>query len=337
MKTNNPPKIALVGATGAVGEVFLEILAKRFGPKANVQALASADSVGREVSFGRRSLVVDDVARYDFSGCDFALFSAGSSVSLAHAPRAARSGAVVIDNTSAFRQDPEVPLVIPEINGAVLDGFSGGMIANPNCSTIQMLVALNPIYQAYGIRSIVVSTYQSVSGAGKAAMEELGKQTLARFNFKEPECHVFEQPIGFNVLPKIGGIETNGFSEEELKMHHETRRIWDDQAIVVNATAVRVPVFVGHAESIFIETVRPIDEQHVVAMMREAPGVAVTKNDEVATPLGHAEHQDLVWVSRIRSAMGGQNGLMMWVVADNLRKGAALNATQIMDYLISST
>lgn len=344
MTTATLPTIAIVGATGAVGEVALELVAKHFGPKVKVHALASETSVGREVSFGRRSVVVDDVAGFDFKGCDFALFSAGRDVSLHYAPIAAQAGAVVIDNTSAFRLDPDVPLVVPEVNGHLLDSFEGSVIANPNCSTIQMCVALAPIYRHFGLGSVVVSTYQSVSGAGRLAMEELGRQAMDRFNFKEPKPSVFAQPIGFNVLAQIGAFDEAGFSEEEVKMHHETQRIFDDPAMVVNATAVRVPVFVGHALSVWVETRQPFDLDEVRQMLNKAPGVMLTAPEEVASPLSHAQNQDAVWVSRLRRAhaSGGQegagpnSGLMMWVVADNLRKGAALNALQIMQRLISA-
>ncbi len=332
-RDQQPLTIAVVGATGAVGEVALELIAKRLGKAVTVHALASEQSVGREVSFGRRSLVVDDLADYDFKGCDFAIFSAGSEVSAEHAPRAAKAGAVVVDNTSYFRKDKAIPLVVPEVNGHVLANFTQGIIANPNCSTIQMVVALAPIHHAFGIRSVVVSTYQSVSGAGKAAMEELGRQSMDRFNFKTPEPKVFAQPIAFNVIPMIDALEDNGFTKEEMKMHNETRRLLDDDGITVNATAVRVPVFTGHAEAVYVETHSPIDIAQVQALLANAPGVSLV--DEVATPLTHAVDQDAVWVSRLRPALNQPHGLHLWIVADNLRKGAALNAVQIIEHLIA--
>ena len=332
-RDQQPLTIAVVGATGAVGEVALELIAKRLGKAVTVHALASEQSVGREVSFGRRSLVVDDLADYDFKGCDFAIFSAGSEVSAEHAPRAAKAGAVVVDNTSYFRKDKAIPLVVPEVNGHVLANFTQGIIANPNCSTIQMVVALAPIHHAFGIRSVVVSTYQSVSGAGKAAMEELGRQSMDRFNFKTPEPKVFAQPIAFNVIPMIDALEDNGFTKEEMKMHNETRRLLDDDGITVNATAVRVPVFTGHAEAVYVETHSPIDIAQVQTLLANAPGVSLV--DEVATPLTHAVDQDAVWVSRLRPALNQPHGLHLWIVADNLRKGAALNAVQIIEHLIA--
>ncbi len=328
--------IAVVGATGAVGEVALELIAERWGRRAKVHALASEQSVGREVSYGRQSLVVDDLAEFDFKGCDYAIFSAGSEVSKVHAPRAVQAGAIVIDNTSYFRQDEEIPLVVPEVNGGVLADFREGIIANPNCSTIQMVTALAPIHRAYGIDSIVVATYQSVSGAGKAAMEELGRQAMGRFNFQEPTPSVFKQPIGFNVIPLIDELEDNGFSKEEMKMVNETRRLFDDETISIHATAVRVPVFTGHAEAVFVQTHRPIEWPGVKALIAQADGVCLCPDDEMATPLTHAVDQDPVWVSRVRPALGQDNAMHLWVVADNLRKGAALNAVQILALLVDA-
>ncbi len=327
-------RVAVVGATGAVGEAMLDILAERKFPAAEVVALASARSVGREVSFGRRSLVVDDLAEFDFSGCDFALFSAGGSVSAEHAPRAAEAGCVVIDNTSHFRLAPAVPLVVPEVNGAILDDFQGGgIIANPNCSTIQMLVAIAPIYRRWGIRRINVATYQSVSGAGKSAMEELGRQSADRFNFREPEPKVFKAPIAFNIIAEIDVLEDNGYTREEMKMHRETRKIFGDEDIAVNATAVRVPVFMGHGEAVHLETDQPFELDEVRQVLADAPGVVLADAPERVTPLTHAAGKDGVFVGRIRRDLSHPQGLDLWVVADNVRKGAALNAVQIAEYL----
>lgn len=328
--------IAVVGATGAVGEVALDLISKQWGKRAKVHALASKQSVGREVGFGRQSLVVDDLAEFDFAGCDYAIFSAGAAVSKRYVPRAVKAGTTVIDNTSCFRQDKRIPLVVPEVNGEVLAGFGGGIIANPNCSTIQMVMALAPIHRAYGIDSIVVATYQSVSGAGKAAMEELGRQAIGRFNFQEPMPTVFKQPIGFNVIPLIDELEDNGFSKEEMKMVNETRRLFDDETITVNATAVRVPVFTGHAEAVFVQTHRPIEWPAVKDLIAKADGVCLCPDDEMATPLTHAVDQDPVWVSRVRPALGQDKAMHLWVVADNLRKGAALNAVQILTLLVDA-
>jgi len=328
-------RVAVVGATGAVGETMLEILAERQFPVAEVAALASERSVGREVSFGRKSLVVDDLATFEFSGWDFALFSAGGSVSAEHAPRAAAAGCTVIDNTSHFRLDPQVPLVVPEVNGAVLDDFSGGgIIANPNCSTIQMLVAVAPIYRRYGIERINVATYQSVSGAGKSAMEELGRQSVDRFNFREPEPKAFKAPIAFNVIAEIDVLEDNGYTREEMKMHRETRKIFGDENIAVNATAVRVPVFMGHGEAVHLETREPFELDEVRRLLQTAPGVRLLDVPERVTPLTHAAGQDEVYVGRVRRDLSHPRGLDLWVVADNVRKGAALNAVQIAEYLI---
>ncbi|MEE4638433.1 MAG: aspartate-semialdehyde dehydrogenase [Wenzhouxiangella sp.] len=328
-------RVAVVGATGAVGEAMLEILDQRKFPISEVAALASSRSVGREVSFGRRSLIVDDLATFEFSGWDFALFSAGGSVSAKHAPRAAKAGCTVIDNTSHFRLKPAVPLVVPEVNGAVLDDFAGGgIIANPNCSTIQMLVAIAPIYRRYGIRRINVATYQSVSGAGKSAMEELGRQSMDRFNFRDPEPKAFAAPIAFNVIAEIDVLEKNGYTKEEMKMHNETRRILDDDELAVNATAVRVPVFMGHGEAVHLETRDPFELDDVRKLLAEAPGLQLAPDKERVTPLTHAAGQDEVFVGRLRRDLSHPQGLDMWVVADNVRKGAALNAVQIAEYLI---
>ena len=328
-------RVAVVGATGAVGETMLEILAERKFPISEIAALASSRSVGREVSFGRKSLIVDDLATFDFSGWDFALFSAGGSISAKHAPRAAKAGCTVIDNTSHFRLKPTVPLVVPEVNGQVLDNFAGGgIIANPNCSTIQMLVAIAPIYRRYGITRINVATYQSVSGAGKSAMEELGRQSVDRFNFQESKPKAFKAPIAFNLIAEIDVIEDNGYTKEEMKMHRETRRILDDEQIVVNATAVRVPVFLCHGEAVHLETREPFELDEVRRLLADAPGVVVADVPDRVTPLTHAQGKDAVFVGRIRRDLSHPQGLNLWVVADNVRKGAALNAVQIAEYLI---
>jgi aspartate-semialdehyde dehydrogenase len=334
--TGKTYRVAVVGATGLVGEALLELLAERDFPVSDVAALASSGSVGREVSFGRKSLIVDDLATFDFSGWDFALFSAGSAVSAKYAPVAARAGCTVIDNTSHFRMKPKVPLVVPEINAHVLDSFSGGgIIANPNCSTIQMLLAVAPIHREAGVSRINVSTYQSVSGAGKPAMEELGRQCADRFNFRDPEPSVFKVPIAFNVIPAIDNFEANGYTKEEMKMHRETRRILDSEDIMVNATAVRVPVFVGHGEAVHLETTDFIELDRVRELLDAAPGVVLLAERELATPLTHAASHDGVFVCRLRRDLSHPHGLDFWVVSDNLRKGAALNAIQIAEYLVA--
>lgn len=330
-------RVAVVGATGAVGEVMLELLAERDFPISEIAALASSNSAGRQVEFGNRSVTVVDLATFDFAGWDFALFSAGGSISAEHAPRAAKAGCTVIDNTSHFRLDPQVPLVVPEVNGHILDNFTpGGIIANPNCSTIQMVVAIAPIHRAAGVARVNVATYQSVSGAGKAAMEELAEQSRARFNFQEPQAKALNAPIAFNVIPMIDVLKDNGYSGEEMKMHNETRRIFDSDEIAVNATAVRVPVFFGHGEAVHLETVEPIEVDAVRDLLADAPGVKLVKDDELATPLTHASGTDPVYVSRLRRDLSHPRGLSFWVVSDNVRKGAALNAIQIAEVLINN-
>lgn len=324
--------VAVVGATGVVGEVMLELLAARRFPVSGVTALASAGSAGRRVSFGRRELVVRELAGFDFNACDIALFSAGSAVSEEYAPRAAAAGCVVIDNTSRFRMDPDVPLVIPEINGAAVDELcGGGIIANPNCSTIQMLLAIAPIHQAVGVSRINVATYQSVSGAGRSALEALARQTADQLNFRDPKARASGAPIAFNVIPRIDLIEDNGYTREEMKMHNETRRILDDNSIQVNATAVRVPVFYGHAEAVHLETRMHITVERVRELLASAHGVELLADGESPTPVTHAAGKDPVFVGRIRRDFTHPNGIDLWVVADNVRKGAALNAIQIAE------
>jgi aspartate-semialdehyde dehydrogenase len=334
--TTSGYRVAVVGATGAVGQVMLELLAEREFPISELAVLASSRSAGSTVDFKGRSVTVKDLAEFDFSGWDYALFSAGGSVSAEHAPRAAKAGCTVIDNTSHFRLDPEVPLVVPEVNADVLDDFGtdGGIIANPNCSTIQMLLAVAPIHRAAGVARINVATYQSVSGAGNSAMEELANQSKDRFNFKDPEVKALNAPIAFNVIPMIDKLQDNGYTKEEMKMHNETRRILDSEEIAVNATAVRVPVFFGHGEAVHLETVEPLEVDAARELLSKAPGVKVVGDDEIVTPLTHASGHDETFVSRIRRDLSHPRGLDFWVVSDNVRKGAALNAIQIAEYLI---
>ena len=332
----NKRKIAVVGATGAVGEVMLSILAERGHAAGNVTALASERSAGKQVEFGDRSLVTQELAAFDFAGIDYALFSAGGSVSEVHAPRAAAAGAIVIDNTSAFRYVDEIPLVVPEVNPHMLEGIGpGAIIANPNCSTIQMLVALAPIQREVGIARINVATYQSVSGAGAAALRELGEQTIERLNFREPTLNKFAQPIAFNVLPQIDSMQDNGYTREEMKMVWETQKIFEDPDVLVNATAVRVPVFFGHSEAVHIETREDISVERVRELLKNAEGVVVVEGENMIHPTAvtHAAGQDPVFVGRLRRDISHPRGIDMWVVADNIRKGAALNAVQIMDRL----
>ncbi|MGB0515150.1 MAG: aspartate-semialdehyde dehydrogenase, partial [Wenzhouxiangellaceae bacterium] len=275
-----------------------------------------------------------------FTGVDFAFFSAGGSVSAEHAPRAAAAGATVIDNTSHFRMHDGIPLVVPEVNGSILRDWwarepGGGIIANPNCSTIQMLLAIAPIHHRVPVLRINVATYQAVSGAGRRAMEELGRQTAEKLNFQEPKVEALSAPIAFNVIPRIDVVEDDGFTREERKMHNETQKILGDRRIGVNATAVRVPVFYGHSEAVHLETEQPVDPRDARRWLAEAEGVALVEGDQDPMPLVHASGRDEVWVGRIRRDMTHPNGLNLWVVSDNLRKGAALNAIQIAERLAS--
>ena len=328
----------MVGATGAVGETLLGILAQREFPISELVPLASERSAGGKVEFAGKQIIVQNLADYDFSGVDIAFFSAGGSVSREHAPRAAAAGAVVIDNTSEFRYQDDIPLVVSEVNPHAIAHYTQrGIIANPNCSTMQMLVALAPIHRAVGIERINVATYQSVSGAGRSGMEELGKQTAALLNFQEVEKNKFPKQIAFNVIPHIDDFQPNGYTKEEMKMVWETRKILEDESIQVNPTAVRVPVFYGHAEAVHIETRDKITAEQARALLEEAEGVVVQDERKAGgypTPVGDAAGQDPVFVGRIREDISHERGLDLWIVADNIRKGAALNAVQIAELLI---
>jgi len=329
-------KVAVVGATGNVGREILQTLAEREFPADEVVALASERSVGREVSFGEdKTLIVRNLAEYDFAGTDIALFSPGSSVSAKYAPKAAAAGCIVIDNTSQFRMDPDVPLIVPEVNPEATAGYTQrNIIANPNCSTIQMVVALKPLHEAFGIERVVVSTYQSVSGAGKDAMDELFNQTRAVYVNDPVEAKQFTKPIAFNVIPHIDVFMDDGSTKEEWKMTVETKKILDPK-IKVTATCVRVPVFVSHAEAINIQFSREISAKAARAALRDAPGVVLVDHraDEGYVTPKEAAGEDAVYVSRIREDPTIENGLNIWVVSDNLRKGAALNAIQIAELL----
>ena len=330
--------VAVVGATGAVGETMLEILAERNFPVGEVYALASANSAGKRVEFNGGALVVQDLATFDFSKAQIGLFSPGASVSAIYAPIAAAAGCVVIDNTSQFRYVDDIPLVVPEVNPeAIADYKNHGIIANPNCSTIQMLVALKPIHDAVGITRINVATYQAVSGTGKEAIEELGQQTAGIFNSKKVEPSVYPHQIAFNVLPQIDVFMENGYTKEEMKMVWETQKIMGDKTILVNATAVRVPVFYGHSEAIHIETRDKISAEQVRQLLAKADGVTVVderKNGGYATAVTHSAGHDETFVSRIREDISHPRGIDLWVVSDNIRKGAALNSIQIAEVLI---
>ncbi|AHK78785.1 aspartate-semialdehyde dehydrogenase [Ectothiorhodospira haloalkaliphila] len=330
--------VAVVGATGAVGETMLSILAERKFPVGQVYAVASSRSAGSRVSFGDRQLVVQDLAEFDFSKVQIGLFSPGASVSKEYAPKAAAAGCVVIDNTSQFRYDDDIPLVVPEVNPhAVAQHTNRGIIANPNCSTIQMLVALKPLHDAVGIERINVATYQAVSGTGKDAIEELAGQSARLLNGQPVECQVYPKQIAFNCLPHIDVFLENGYTKEEMKMVWETRKIFEDEAIQVNPTTVRVPVFYGHSEAVHIETRDKISAEKARELLAAAPGVEVL--DERAdggypTAVTEGANRDPVFVGRIREDISHPRGLNMWVVADNVRKGAALNSIQIAEVLI---
>ena len=332
--------VAVVGATGAVGETMLEILHQRNFPVGKVYALASERSAGSRVSFGNKSLVVEDLATFDFSKVQVGLFSPGASVSAEYAPKAAAAGCVVIDNTSQFRYDKDIPLVVPEVNpDAVADYKNRGIIANPNCSTIQMMVALKPIYDAVGITRINVCTYQAVSGSGKPAMDELAKQTADLLNGRPVEASVYPKQIAFNVLPQIDVFQDNGYTKEEMKMVWETRKIMGDENILVNPTAVRVPVFFGHSEAIHIETRDKMTAEQATALLKQSPGIVVLDehNDGgYPTAVSEASGHDPVYVGRIREDISHPKGLNLWVVADNVRKGAALNSVQIAEVLVEN-
>ncbi|WP_019594082.1 aspartate-semialdehyde dehydrogenase [Thioalkalivibrio sp. ALM2T] len=330
--------VAVVGATGAVGEALLSILAERDLPIGRVHALASSRSVGKTVDYGRRELEVEDLATFDFSTVQIGLFSPGASVSAEYAPKAAAAGCVVIDNTSQFRYDPEIPLVIPEVNpDAVGDYTKHGIIANPNCSTIQMLVALKPLHDAVGIERINVATYQAVSGTGKEAIDELAHQTAALLNGRPVECNVYPKQIAFNALPHIDVFQDNGYTKEEMKMVWETRKIMGDESIQVNPTAVRIPVFYGHSEALHIETREKISAEKAREILSRAPGITVLDKHEdggYPTAVTEGSGKDAVFVGRIREDISHPRGLNLWVVSDNVRKGAALNTIQIAEVLI---
>lgn len=332
--------VAVVGATGAVGETMLEILEQRDFPVNNVYPLASERSAGKKIPFRGKHLTVQDLATFDFSKTRIGLFSAGASISEKYAPIAAAAGCVVIDNTSQFRYDEEIPLVVPEVNPhAIADYKRHGIIANPNCSTIQMLVALKPLHDAAGIERINVCTYQAVSGTGKEAIEELAKQTAELLNGREAVPEVYPRQIAFNVLPQIDVFLDNGYTKEEMKMVWETRKIMGDETIQVNPTAVRVPVFFGHSEAVHIETREKLGAGRCRELLAAAPGVVVL--DERAaggypTAVTEAAGNDPVYVGRIREDISHPRGLDLWVVADNVRKGAALNSIQIAEILIKN-
>ena len=331
-------KVAVVGATGAVGREMLTTLAERNFPVDEVVALASGRSAGGQISFGeKKTLTVQDLSTYDFATTDIALLSAGGDVSKQYAPKAGAAGCVVIDNSSAFRMDPDVPLVVPEVNPDALARYGRkNIIANPNCSTAQLVVALKPLHDAFGVKRVVVSTYQSVSGAGKDGMDELFNQTRAVYVNDPITRENFTKQIAFNVIPHIDVFMDDGFTKEEWKMSVETKKILDPDIDVV-ATCVRVPVFIGHSEAVFIETKKPIDEHSARAAMKDFPGLLIVDHraDEGYVSPIECAGEDAVYVSRIRKYPTVKNGLVFWCVSDNLRKGAALNAVQIAELLVA--
>ena len=329
--------VALVGATGNVGQEMLAILAERLFPVGEVFALASRQSIGREVSFGDKTLKCQDLETFDFSKAHIALFSAGGSVAKEWAPKAAAAGAIVIDNSSFFRMDPDVPLIVPEVNPDAVAGFAKkNIIANPNCSTAQLVVALKPLHDAATINRVVVSTYQSTSGAGKAAMDELFNQTKGIFVNDAPSPEKFTKQIAFNVIPHIDVFMEDGFTKEEWKMTAETKKILDPK-IRLTANCVRVPTFVGHAEAVNIELEKPLSDDEAREILRESPGLLVVDKREdggYVTPV-ECVGDFATFVSRVRVDPTVENGLALWCVSDNLRKGAALNAVQIAELLLN--
>lgn len=329
--------IAIVGATGAVGEAFLTVLEERNFPLKNLYPLASSRSTGKTVYFKNQHLEVLDLAEFDFSLVDIALFSAGGSISKEYAPKAVAAGCIVIDNTSCFRYEKDIPLVVPEVNPQRIADYSKrGIIANPNCSTIQMVVALKPLYDAAGISRINVATYQSVSGTGKKAVSELIAQMGDLLNGRPAKCEVYPEQIAFNAIPHIDQFEENGYTREEMKMVWETRKIMEDDSIMVNPTAVRVPVIYGHSEAIHVELKKPLSAAEARALLVKSPGIKVIDNidkSQYPTALKNAVGHDEVFVGRIRQDISHPCGLNLWVVADNIRKGAATNAVQIAEIL----
>jgi aspartate-semialdehyde dehydrogenase len=329
--------IAVVGATGVVGEALFEILAERKFPVGEVYALASERSIGRTVSFGSRRLDVNDLAEFDFSRVRIGLFSAGAGVSDVYAPIAAAAGCVVIDNTSRFRNEDDIPLVVPEVNPEkIADYRHRGIIANPNCSTIQMVVALKPIYDAVGIERINVATYQAVSGAGRAAVEELAKHSAAMLSGQPVKTKGDAKQIAFNAVPHIDAFQDNGYTREEMKMVWETQKILGDDDIAVNPTAVRIPTFFGHSEAVHIETRAKISAAEVRELLQKAPGVTLldgAAEGEYPTAVTDASGTDPVYVGRVREDISHPTGIDLWIVADNIRKGAALNSVQIAEIL----
>lgn len=336
----NEVDVAVVGATGAVGETMLKVLEQRNFPVRNLYPLASERSAGKKIQFKGKHVTVQNLADFDFSQAQVGLFSAGGSISEVHAPRAAAAGCVVVDNTSHFRQVENVPLVVPEVNPErIADYINCGIIANPNCSTIQMVVALKPLYDAVGIERINVATYQAVSGSGASAISELADQTARLLNGREIQPpKAYPKQIAFNVLPHIDVFMDNGYTKEEMKMVWETHKILGDDSIRVNPTAARVPVFFGHSEAVHIETRDKISAKQARELLEQTPGITVIDSREdggYATAVTEGANADAVFVSRIREDLSHDHGLDLWIVSDNVRKGAALNSVQIAERLVA--
>jgi aspartate-semialdehyde dehydrogenase len=330
--------IAVVGATGLVGGTMIEILEQRGFPVDNLYPLASSRSAGSRVEFNGRQLSVKELATFDFSQVDIALFSAGGSVSAEHAPRAGEAGCIVVDNSSYFRNEPDIPLVVPEVNPEAIAGYPArNIIANPNCSTIQMVVALKPLHDAVGIERINVATYQAVSGAGRGLVAELAGQTAACLNGRPKDMEGDAKPIAFNAIPHIDDFQDNGYTREEMKMVWETRKILADDSILINPTAVRIPVFYGHSEAVHVETRDPISAAQVRELLAAAAGITVIDEARLGgypTAVTEAAQNDDVFVGRIREDISHDRGIDMWIVSDNVRKGAALNSVQIAEILV---
>ena len=332
-------RVAVLGATGLVGDTMIRVLQERDFPVSELLPLASNRSLGKRVEFRGRHIPVIDVATFDFKRAQIGLFSAGGEVSREYAPKAAAAGCIVIDNTSEFRYEDDIPLVVPEVNAhAIIEYKKRGIIANPNCSTIQMVVALKPIHDAVGITRINVATYQSVSGAGKEAVDELASQTTRLMSGEEPDKpKVIAKRIAFNCVPQIDKFMDNGYTKEEMKMVWETRKIFGDQSILVNATAVRVPVFFGHSEAVHVETRKKITAEAARELLRKSPGIEVIderKPGGYPTAATEAANRDTVYVGRIREDISHERGLNLWIVSDNIRKGAATNSIQIAEILV---
>jgi aspartate-semialdehyde dehydrogenase len=336
MSPEKTVNVAIAGASGAVGEALIEILQERRFPVAELALLASTRSAGKRVQFNGKSVQIQRLDEFDFSNTQIGLFSAGGSVSAEFAPKAAAQGCIVVDNTSHFRNDDDIPLVVSEVNPeCVADYAPRNIIANPNCSTIQMVVALKPIHDAVGIKRINVATYQAVSGAGTSGIEELADQTAKLLNGKPIEPGAMPAQIAFNAIPQIDTFQDNGYTREEMKMAWETCKILQDDSIAVNATCVRIPVFYGHSEAVHIETREPISIEAARELLANSPGLTLMGDHELATPVEHGAGTDPVFVSRLRKDISHPNGLNMWVVADNVRKGAALNSVQIAELLLA--